>query len=297
MIGELAALGAAISWAVAPTLYKKALLNTNPISANIVRCGSNVAVLAVILVAIGGTSALGMLSLDIVVIVASSGIIGLGLGDTFYMFGLKSIGVSKAVPLAATYPLFSFLWSILLGEYVDLSAIVGAVVILFGICLLGKRKKNDAVGNNQFSSKGMVASLAAAVFWSVSVTLMSVAVSRLGTNSLDANFAAVVFRLVPLSILLFAFSPLLDKKKEFLKMHCSTVILLCIGGLVANGIGWLLMNFSFLNTVGSQAIPISSAAPLFSALAGFVLFREKATVENVMGVFAVFLGVSLIFAG
>jgi len=43
MIGELAALGAAICWAVAPILYKRALFKMKPVSANIVRCASNAA--------------------------------------------------------------------------------------------------------------------------------------------------------------------------------------------------------------------------------------------------------------
>ena len=295
MIGELAALGAAVSWAIAPTLYKKALLKTTPISANIFRCVSNVLILTLALFAIGGFSTLAMLPLEILAIVALSGIIGLGLGDTLYMFGLKSVGVSRAVPLAATYPLFSLLWSILLGEALALSAVVGALVILFGIWLLSSQRTSGKFLDSRVLTRGVVASLATAILWSVSVTLMDVAVSHFGTSGLSANFAIVVLRLIPLSIFLLAFSPLIDKNKGFLKMDRSTAILLCVGGLVANGIGWVLMNISFMNIVGSRAIPISSTTPLFSALAGFLLFYEKATVENAVGAVAVVVGVSLIF--
>jgi drug/metabolite transporter (DMT)-like permease len=295
MIGELAALSAAVSWAIAPTLYKKALLKTTPISANIFRCVSNVLILTLALFAIGGFSTLAMLPPEILAIVALSGIIGLGLGDTLYMFGLKSVGVSRAVPLAATYPLFSLLWSILLGEALALSAVVGALVILFGIWLLSSQRTSGKFLDSRVLTKGVVASLATAILWSVSVTLMDVAVSHFGTSGLNANFAIVVLRLIPLSIFLLAFSPLIDKNKKFLKMDRSTAILLCVGGLVANGIGWVLMNVSFMNIVGSRAIPISSTTPLFSALAGFLLFYEKATVENAVGAFAVVVGVSLIF--
>ena len=295
MIGELAALGAAISWAVAPILYRKALSQTTPISANIVRCVSNAAVLAVILVVIGGAGALAQLPLEVLVIVSVSGVIGLGVGDTLYMYGLKSVGVSKAVPLAATYPLFSLLWTALLGESVVLPAVFGALVILLGIWLLSREKWDVNGAKAKSSVRGVAASLATAVVWSVSVTLMGVAVTLSGTSSLDANFAMLAVRLAPLSFFLLAFSPLLDRTRGFLKMKRNTMLLLLIGGLVANGVGWLLMNISFLNTAESQAIPISSTTPLFSALAGFALFREKATVENVLGAVAVVAGVSLIF--
>jgi drug/metabolite transporter (DMT)-like permease len=68
-----------------------------------------------------------------------------------------------------------------------------------------------------------------------------------------------------------------------------------VGGLVANAVGWLLMNYSFLSIPESQAVPISSTTPLFSAFAGFVLFHEKATVERVLGAVVVVVGVALIF--
>jgi len=295
MIGELAALGAAVSWAVAPILYRKALSKTTPISANIVRCVSNAAVLALILVVIGGAGPLMQLPLEVLVIVAVSGVVGLGVGDTLYMYGLKSVGVSRAVPLAATYPLFSLLWALLLGESVVLPALVGALVILLGIWLLSREKWDVNGANGKGSRWGLAASLATAVVWSVSVSLMGVAVTLAGTSSLDANFAMLAVRLAPLSVFLLAFSPLLDRERGFLKMNRSTLLLLLIGGLVANGVGWLLMNISFLNTVATQAIPISSTTPLFSALAGFALFHEKATAENVLGAVAVVAGVSLIF--
>jgi drug/metabolite transporter (DMT)-like permease len=212
------------------------------------------------------------------------------------MVGLKSVGVAKAVPLAATYPLFSLLWTVfLLGEPVALPAVLGALVILLGILLLSRDKHDANDAGAEGSLKGIAASLATAVVWSVSVTLMGVAVTLAGTNSLDANFALLAVRMAPLSVFLLAFSPLLDKERGFLKMKRSTVATLCVGGLVANGVGWLLMNISFLNTLESQAIPISSTTPLFSALAGFALFHEKATAQNVLGAIAVVAGVALIF--
>src|SRR3990170_6331041 len=134
MIGEFAALGAAISWAVAPILYRKALSSTSPVSANIVRCATNAAVLVLVLVASGLAGALASLPVQVIVVVVVSGFVGLGVGDTLYMVGLKSIGVARAVPLAATYPLFSLLWAtLLLGEPLTFAAVVGTVVILLGI--------------------------------------------------------------------------------------------------------------------------------------------------------------------
>ncbi|HEX9261734.1 MAG TPA: EamA family transporter [Candidatus Bathyarchaeia archaeon] len=47
------------------------------------------------------------------------------------------------------------------------------------------------------------------------------------------------------------------------------------------------MNYSFLNMAETQAVPISSTTPLFSAFAGFAFFREKITRNNMLGAFLV----------
>ncbi|MCW4044151.1 MAG: DMT family transporter [Candidatus Bathyarchaeota archaeon] len=297
MLGELAALGAAVSWAVAPILYRKALFKTKPVSANIVRCVSNAAVLLVVLLVTGNGAVLASLPLEAIAMVVASGLIGLGLGDTLYMVGLKSVGVSRAVPLASTYPLFSLLWAILLlGEPVALPAVVGAVVILLGIWLLSHEKENGGKGLQRgVLVRGVAASLVTAVVWSISITLIDAALKIPSSSGLDVNFAILTLRLAPLSVVLLAFAPVLDKKRGFLKMKRRTAVELCVGGLVANGVGWLLMNVSLLNILESQAIPISSTSPLFSAVAGFALFHEKMTVNNLLGAVLVVVGIFMIF--
>jgi DME family drug/metabolite transporter len=298
MLGEFAALGAAISWAVAPILYRKALANASPVSANIVRCVTNAAVLVVILAGLGLTGTLTSLPVQVVAVVVVSGIIGLGVGDTLYMVGLKSVGVARAVPLAATYPLFSLLWAtLLLGEPVTAAAVAGTVVILLGIWLLSRERGDSTIHFRRSAvAWGVAASLLTAVVWSVSITLMDFAVTMPGVVSgLGVNYAVVTVRIAGMALLMLALAPLLDRKHGFLKLSWRTVALLCVGGLVANGLGWLLMNYSFLNIAVSQAVPISSTTPLFSTLAGFLFFREKLTRDNTLGAVLVVAGVVLIF--
>jgi drug/metabolite transporter (DMT)-like permease len=296
ILGEFAALGAAISWAVAPILYRRALFKMKPMSANIVRCASNAAVLMFILLAFGKAGDLLSLPMEVLVITVVSGVIGLGIGDTLYMIGLNSVGVSRAVPLAATYPLFSLIWTVLLGEPVTVTAVSGAFVILVGIWLLSRERGEsvtDTKGKSAF--RGVIVSLATAVVWSISITLMDVAVTMPGVNNIDANYAVVTMRIAAMAVFLLALSPALDREHGFLKVKRSTFIELCVGGLVANGVGWLLMNYSFLNILEAQAVPISSTTPLFSAIAGFVLFHEKMTVNNTLGAVIIVAGIFLIF--
>jgi len=297
MIGELAALGAAICWAVAPILYKRALFKMKPISANIVRCASNAAVLVLILLVFGKADALASLPLEVILAIVASGLVGLGVGDTLYMIGLNSVGVARAVPLASTYPLFSLIWAtFLLGQPVTATAVLGAFVILLGIWLLSRDKgENAAEIKGKTALIGVIASMATAVAWSISITLMDFAVTMPSMNTLDANYAVVTARIAVIALFMLALSPVIDKNHGFLKVKRRTLIELCVGGLVANAVGWLLMNYSFLNILEAQAVPISSTTPLFSALAGFILFHEKMTVNSTIGAIIIVAGVSLIF--
>jgi len=297
MIGELAALGAAICWAVAPILYKRALFKMKPISANIVRCASNAAVLVLILLVFGKADALASLPLEVILAIVASGLVGLGVGDTLYMIGLNSVGVARAVPLASTYPLFSLIWAtFLLGQPVTATAVLGAFVILLGIWLLSRDKgENAAEIKGKTALIGVIASMATAVAWSISITLMDFAVTMPSVNTLDANYAVVTARIAVIALFMLALSPVIDKNHGFLKVKRRTLIELCVGGLVANAVGWLLMNYSFLNILEAQAVPISSTTPLFSALAGFILFHEKMTVNSTIGAIIIVAGVSLIF--
>ena len=302
MIGELAALGAALCWAFAPILYRQALLSTKPISANIVRCTTNAAVLLFFLLVLGKFGILMVLPSSALLTAVISGLIGLGIGDTLYLFGLKSLGVARAVPLAATYPLFSLIWAVaFLDQTLSWTAILGTVVILLGIFLLTRQKDEEsAIAKGKAALLGVVLCLGTAVAWSVGVTLMDVAimdvaVSSTGINTLDANYAIVTLRLAVMALVLLPLAPLIDRGRGFLKVSKSNVLLLCLGGLVANGLGWLLMNYSFLNISEVQAVPISSTSPLFAALAGFVLFHEKATVKTILGAVAIVVGIILIF--
>ena len=295
MIGELAALGAAISWAIAPIFYRNALVNTNPISANIIRCVTNGIVLTVFLVAFGLSGILASLPPWVLIFTVISGVIGLGVADTLYMWGIKILGVSRAVPLASTFPLFGLIWATwLLGQPLSVITLTGAAIILLGIWLLSRKNHAETTNNKgKMVLLGVIASLGTAVIWSISLTMMNIVVSS-GVVGLDTNYGIVTLRIASIAVLLTVFSPFIDKGHGFLKISKKVIVLLCAGGLIANGLGWLLMNYSFLCTSEAAAVTISSASPLFAALAGFLFFREKATLLQILGVISVVAGIILI---
>lgn len=298
MIGELAALGAAICWTISAVLYKEALLSTKPISANIVRCVCTSAGLLALLLVVGKFSALVNLPMYAVVFAVVSGIVGLGLGDTLYLVSLKSIGVARSVPLTCTYPLFSLVWAVFLqGEHLTFQVVLGAVAIVLGVWLLGQGEDKNTVQNGKrLLIKGTVSALTAAVIWSVSIAMIDIAVTLPETSTFDSALALNTIRVSAVAVFLFALIPIVDRKLGFLKVERKTLIALTSGGLVALGLGWFLLSLSFiLNTPESQAVPISSTTPLFSTFSGIVFLRERVTAKTVAGSMIIVVGIFLLF--
>jgi len=295
MIGEFAALGAAISWTVSALLYRKALSETKPVSANIVRLTLTSAVLLAFLVATGMLGVLASPPTNVVVLADVSGIIGLGLGDTLYMISLKMIGVTRAVPVTCTYPLFNLLWvALLAGEPITWSVALGAVVIVLGIWLLSLEGEKDTLdAQKKVLGRGLAVALATALLWSVSIAMMGLAVKE--TPNLGDAFAINTIRILTIAVSFAISAPIVDRGLGFLKMRRRTVVTLIAGGIVALGLGWFLLSISFIDTLQSRAVPISSATPLFSTLAGILLLHEKVNVKNVMGSIMIVAGVFTIF--
>lgn len=297
MMGELAALGAAICWTISAIMYKEALLKTKPVSANIVRLVCTSIILVACLAIIGKFGVLMNLPTYAVVLACVSGIIGLGFGDTLYMMSLKLIGVARAVPITCTYPLFNLLWAVfLVGEPITLSVILGAVTIVFGIWLL--RQETDAgtaETEKKILVKGVAYALATAVMWSVSITMIDMAVTLPETSSLDHALAINTIRVAAIAVSLLVSAPIIDRGFGFLKMQRKTLAALIFGGIVALGLGWFFLTYSFTNISESRAVPISSTTPLFSTLSGIVFLHEKVTARNAVGSIMIVVGIFLIF--
>jgi DME family drug/metabolite transporter len=297
MIGELAALGAALSWTMSAALYKKALSKTKPVSANIVRLVCTSVILVACLAIIGKFGALTNLPVYAVFLACISGIIGLGFGDTLYMTSLKLIGMGRAVPITCTYPLFNLLWAVfLLGEPVTLPIVLGAIIIVFGIWLLGREKnKSTAETRRKILIKGVASALSTAIMWSVSIAMIDVAVTLPEIGNLDNALAINTIRTAAIAVFLLALSPIIDRNFGFLKMQRKTSALLVLGGVVALGLGWFFLAFSFIHTSEARAVPISSTTPLFSTLSAIIFLHEQVTAKNVVGSMMIVVGIFLIF--
>ena len=300
MIGELAALAAALCWTLSSVLYKVALSDAKPIPANISRCISTTVFLFACVGATGRLWNLATLGIDSLLLASFSGIVGLLLGDTMYMTSIALIGVSRAVPISCAYPLFTTFFAVLfLGEQVTFFLLLGTVVIIVGTWLVSQEKTGSSSVTRSVLFKGVSIALAAAIVWSVSIIMMDHALelSQMASKMapVDSAFVVNTARMSATVLAFLALSPLIDRHFRFVKLKRKTWVILAFGGIVALGLGWVLLAVSLSQIEASRAVPISSVTPLFATLVGAFFLKEKVTVKIFVGSVLIVLGTLVVF--
>lgn len=137
-LGILMALGTSLCWACGVAVYKIVLANADPFLFVSVRTLFILPILGVFRVLPSKTKlAAGSLTRFNVLTIFLSGLIAIGVGDTFYLIGLETTKANIAAPLASTTPLFAAIIAILyLKEEVSRRVVAGTLLVTVGIMLL-----------------------------------------------------------------------------------------------------------------------------------------------------------------
>jgi len=294
MLGELAALFAAICWAISPVLYKIALRDVKPIPANISRCLSTMTLLLLFSVFSGAFQNFGSFQAEFIQLAILSGIFGRFLGDTMLLVSLDLLGVSRAVPIHSSLPLFTTFFGVLfLGDAVTLFLVLGTVAIVTGTLLVSQESESMNIPK-KLLLKGVISALVTAVFWAVSVTLMDHALEISQKDFLESSFLAVVIGVTVSTLLFLSLSPIVDRRLSFIKLKRRTWIIIAAGGVLALGLGWFLLAVSLSQIEVSRAVPLTSVCPLFATLIGVFLLKEKITLKIAVGITLIILGAAIV---
>ena len=143
MIGIISAFGAAISWTYACFIWRSQTEKYKSIDINLVK---NIIAFLIFLPVLINFSVLidskSMLTLLL------SGVIGIGLGDTFYIKSLQIIGTRKTLSIETLSPLLAALsGEIFINENLALRSYVGIVIISISLFILLRQRTNLVVNS------------------------------------------------------------------------------------------------------------------------------------------------------
>ncbi|MGC9072060.1 MAG: DMT family transporter, partial [Acidilobus sp.] len=162
MLGELAALSAALVWAYASVTYKPFVQRYGPMRVNVMRMfyASVAALVPALIIGVAKSASLWAMA---------SGALSLGAGDTMYLASIGMVGVSVAAPVSYTFIILGEVMALSVGERPTLLLALGGVMVVVGVTLISRGPRGRA------RPLGIVLALAAAIAWAAGWVMIRVA--------------------------------------------------------------------------------------------------------------------------
>lgn len=289
MIGTLVGLLCAITWAMGSILMKELSHKLDPITLNAPRALVGGLLMLTIVFLTGrqeGYAAVTPLQLFFML---GSMAIGGGVGDALYVLSLSRIGVSRAFPIASTYPALTLLLGVLfLGEAVRLEVVGGLVLVTLGIALISQVSTSTVDSPRSLTSEGTFLALGAALCWAVSMLMVAP-----GIQGHDPILVASI-RVPALAAALWSIALVRGSWRQLAILQGREWVILVVGGLI----GWGLGSMLFVQTVAligpAQAAIITSTSPMFALPLSAIFLRERLNKRVVGGTVLTIIGVILV---
>jgi uncharacterized membrane protein len=142
VIGSAIGLVTAFLWAAGVNVYKSQGSEATPLAINALKMWVSLAVMAVLVVMPFRTTAF-IIPYQSVLFLAASVTVGLVIGDLAYLIAQDRIGVSYAYPIAATYPVATYLISIyVVNEEILVTRVLGILLAVVGVMLISQEHRN-----------------------------------------------------------------------------------------------------------------------------------------------------------
>ena len=269
MIGELLALLSAFCWALNGTIYKLALRGENVVRANFVRVLATALGFMLIMLVKGElVRILTSTPLKIWMLLVASAICAFFVGDILYMESIKRCGVSRAIPLSSTYPLFVALWGVILHHRIEIWGVVGALLVITSIYLI--------VGEGGGDIAGYPFAIGGAIFWSISITIVKTLTAYLPPEAIAG------FRFLVVSAILLPVAGRVGGR--------------CAKLMILSALVMIVGNYAFVLSLAlTTATKASTLSALYPVIAQFMAMKvkEKVTLRVFVGAVLAFLGVAV----
>ena len=211
---------------------------------------------------------------------------GLAFGDAIFFESVRRIGVSRAMPIAMSFPLIStLLAAAFLDEPLTAAVIVGTLLVIMGVVLVVTESGGSATVTN-VDRGGYLLAGATAICWGLTAVLV-----RPSLEDMDVLTASAV-RLPFASLLML----LVVRGRAFRAVRQLTPrlwLLIAAAGVLSVGATLLFVTAISLAGAGKTA-SVSATSPLFAAPLAALFLKEPLTRRLVLGTVVSAIGVWLL---
>jgi drug/metabolite transporter (DMT)-like permease len=289
--GEVAALAGALLWAISAVIYARMGQRVPALVLNFSK--GAIAITLILLTLVLGRSPLPAVAPAVVWLLAASGIIGIGLGDTAYLNALRTLGARRALLLETLAPPLSAIlaWGTL-GEALTLGSWLGIALTLLGVAWV--------ISERTPSPETAIAPLKIGLLWGLLAELAQATGAVMSRAALvDSAMPPLwssVIRLgggeVILLLLLLGRRAQLRETLPNLTRRTGTAIAIAAFGGTYLAIWFQQIALKYTATGTAQTLLATS--PLF-VLPLAVLWGEKITQRSALGVGIAIAGIAILF--
>lgn len=288
-IGELAALSAALLWAISSVVYSRLGLKIPPLQLNLYK-GIIAIAFILITLSIQGT-AFTNLSASTIALLSLSGVIGIGLGDTAYFSALNSLGARRTLLLeTSSPPMGALLALIFIGEQLTNSAWCGILLTILGIAwVISERNPVDKIG---ISRQGIIWGILAAIAQALGAVISRFALVNSDVSPLESTLIRLVGGTIIVICLLFL--PVARKSQVKWQLSWRSLGIIAIAAMGSTYLGIWLQQISLKFAPTGIAQTFLATSPLF-VLPIVALQGEKISLRAILGVAISLTGIALMF--
>ncbi|MFX1577212.1 MAG: DMT family transporter [Promethearchaeota archaeon] len=287
-------LGAAL-FGFSNVVYKSQSMEIQPIAINAYKMWIALPVIAIVVLLFLFPTGLNV-SLVSIPFLATSIILGAGIGDLLYLTSQSRIGVSRAFPIAMTFPVITYLISIvIIQEPFLLHRLLGVILAILGISIITHEQARQEIEdvppyNKQtrvgWDKLGIILAIGAAFSWASATVILQIGL--IGSDPIDANLIRIsIGSLFLLPIFLFA------RKRGMPMPTRRATKLVLVAGFFGMGIGSVLYVNAVFFTGATVTSVIAATAPLFALPFTVIYLKEKVTPLILLGTILTISGVWL----
>jgi len=291
--GELAALTAALLWALASVVYGWIGQRVPPLGLNLSKGIVAVFLLSLTLWFQGDwTPQINRLNLELLLL---SGIVGIGLGDTLYFESLQRLGVRQTLLLkeGLAPPMTAGLALLFLDELLPLNAWLGIILTLLGVAWVISERSPAGLENPSQRIQGISFGLLAAIGQAGGAVLSRAALAGTGVSPLWAALLRLSAGVGVLLLWGLARQQLGQWFKGFnSKRLLAALVLAAFGGTY---LGIWLQQVALKYTAAGVAQTLGATSPLF-VLPIAIAMGEVMSLRAVLGVVSAIGGIALLLS-
>jgi len=226
MIGEVAALSCALCWAIASRMFRVLGTSFSPLALNFWK--SFVSIILLLLITQFTLEPVELPSSAIYWLLFS-GVIGIGLGDTFFFQALNKIGESQSLLLAETLaPICTALLAMaFIGEWLTWQQWLGAALVIFSVDVIIKLQRR--MSRNIFDVTGYTYAALAALCQAVGAVISRDILISTGVDAFNASQVRLIGGMGIIILLMLVsksswIPKTVDAKKTWLIFFIATII-------------------------------------------------------------------------